>query len=471
MFAAKDYAYSIRLAMIYCLVWFVDFLDATSLNVTLPAIAQFFQINPAHTEWAIIGFLLSMTIGMSLSGWLGDHCGTRKIFLLSQCLYIFATLECGFAFNFFSLILGRLIQGFAAGMAIPLGMAALMRAMPQTHWAKTTSIMNMVTLFAPALGPIFGTYATSLIGWRWVFFLKLPICFFCLVLSLLWVRKEELPPKRDFDWPGFILGSLSLAGILWMFSEIGKWPHSFLLMVAAGSIFLGVLFILRQNRSRIPLFPLEIFKIRHFAIGNIIQSAANTIFLGANFIIALYLQKGLGLDLVATGWIMAAVTPGMILVQPFIGNLYNRLGPLPFIIPGLSLLSLSMVALVFTDWETSPYLLGFFVFCIGAASGMAQSANVTSIFSCLPHQYKGAGSSLYSLFKQISASFGVAISTMVLSIGMDMNGLSVIGQNSSSIAIFHACFAVLGSIPALALFFCFFIDNKKAVSETKLVDV
>ncbi len=464
MIENKSYIYGIRLAIIYSLVWFIDLLDASTLNVALAAIAGAFHIDPTHAEWAIVGFLLSMTIGISISGWLGDNYGTRPIFLLSQLIYIGSSIGCGFSFNISSLIFFRVLQGFAGGMAIPLGMAALMRAMPQSHWAKTTACMNMVTLFAPALGPLFGAYVTSLLGWRWIFFLKLPLSCFCFLLSVFWVEKEAKQARTKFDWPGFILGGLSLSGILWVFSEVGKSHFTFLLIAALVSVFLGILFIKIEKSSTAPLIPLSIFKNHHFAFGNLIQSAANTIFLGANFLIALYLQKGLGLDLVSTGWVMATITPGMILMQPLVGKFYNKLGPLPFIIPGLILLSLSTCAFALTSPSTSPYTLGALVFCIGAASSLAQTANVTSIFSSLSHQYKGAGSSLYSLFKQISASFGVALSTMVLSFGMNLHHPSLVDQ-AASLSIFHYCFIVLGSIPAISLIFCLFINNKKALQQ------
>jgi MFS family permease len=349
-------------------------------------------------------------------------------------------------------------------MAIPLGMSALMKAMPQSNWAKTSAYMNMVTLIAPALGPVFGAYITSLLGWRWIFFLKLPLSGVCYLLSLYWVEKEAANNKTKFDWRGFILGSLSLSGMLWVFSEVGKQDSRLLLMVVFLSLFLALLFIRVEKKSPTPLVPLPIFKIRHFSFGNLIQSAANTIFLGANFVIALYLQKGLGLDLVSTGWIMAAITPGMIVVQPLVGKFYNKIGPLPFIVPGLILLSFSTYSFAFTTPQTSAHTLALLVFCIGAASSLAQTANVTSIFTGLPNKYKGPGSSLYSLFKQMSASFGVALSTMVLSIGMTLNGSTSIGE-IHSISVFHACFIVLGSIPAIALICCKFINNKEALAQ------
>lgn len=463
----KSYDYGIRLAMIYSLVWFIDLLDASSLNVALPAIAQSFSIDPTSAEWAIVGFLLAMTIGIGISGWLGDNYGTRKIFLLSQLLYIGSSVGCGLSFELSSLIFFRILQGFAGGMAIPLGMAALMKAMPQAKWAKTSAYMNVVTLIAPALGPVFGAYVTSSLGWQWIFFLKLPLSFVCFLLSLYWVKQETVQESRKFDWMGFISGGLCLSGILWVFSEVGRMDSSFLMMMGILSVLCGLFFIKTEKKSGTPLIPLSMFKIRHFSFGNLIQSAANTIFLGANFLIALYLQKGLNLNLVTTGWIMAAITPGMLIVQPLVGRFYNKIGPLPFIIPGLILLSLSTYAFAFTTSQTPVYILGLLVFCIGAASSATQTANVTSIFSGLPHQYKGAGSSVYSLFKQISASFGVALSTMILSIGTTINPLTPV-NDVISIAVYHYCFIVLGSIPALALVCCRFIDNQQALGQIQM---
>lgn len=451
----KKYSYGLRLAIIYSLVWFIDLLDASTLNVTLPVIAESLNINPINAEWAIVGFLLSMTIGISISGWLGDSYGTRRIFLLSQLLYIVSSIGCGLSFNLLFLVMWRILQGFAAGMAIPLGMTALMRALPQSSWTKTRAYTNMVTLIAPAVGPIFGAYVTNLWGWRWIFFLKLPLSILCFFLSVYWVKVEVIQSRIKFDWKGFILGSLSVSGLLWTFSEIGKSSFTMLSILFSISLVFGLLFLKTEKNSLNPLVPLEIFQNQHFSFGNLIQSAANTIFLGANFLIALYLQQGLSFNLITTGWIMAAITPGLIIVQPIVGKYYNQLGPLPFIIPGLILLSLSTFAFAFTISETPVYVLGFLVFCIGASSSMAQTANVTSIFSGLPDKYKASGSSLYALFKQFSASFGVALSTMILSIS----------PFTKDITIFHTCFIAFSLIPILALLCCKRINNKKALSQ------
>lgn len=471
----ENYRYGILLSIIYGFVWFIDLLDASTLNVALPALAQAFSISPTEAEWAIIGFLLTMTIGMSISNWLADNFGTKTIFILAQALYIGSSIGCGFAQTILQLDAFRALQGFSGGMAIPIGMAALMRVMPRSKWAKTSSYMNMVTLIAPAMGPIFAGYVTGSLGWRWIFFLKLPLSFICLYLSIYWIRKDPKTETSKFDWLGFVLSSLSLTLILYVFSEIGKTEGSYLFLI--GLLILGILsgmlFIRVEKKAVSPLIPLAIFRFPHFSFGNLIQSAANTIFLGANFIIALYLQRGLGLDIVTTGWVMSAITPGMILTLPLVGKFYNKIGPLPFMLPGLVLLGLSTMAFAFVSSTTSPFILALLVFFEGAASSMVQTANVTSIFSGIPHKHKTTGSTLYSLFKQISASFGVALSAMVLSIGMKSKGLSLVSSEihpGQLLGPFHICFIVLGAIPLFAISFCYYINNKQALKETQTPD-
>lgn len=450
----KNLHYGKRLAVIYCLVWFIELLDSSSLNVALPSISLYFGILPQQAEWTIVGFLLSMTTGILLSGWLGKNFGTRFIFLLSQILYILSSISCGFSNNVEQLVLFRILQGFSAGMALPLGMAELMKVIPLSHRAKITASINTVTLFAPAVGPILGAYVTSLMNWRWIFFSKMPLSLLCLALSYFWVKKENVCSRSPFDWLGFIVGSTGVIGIMWVFSQIGKINGLYLFLFAIFCFGCLVQFIKIEKRISHPLVPLSLFSIKKFSYGNLIQSAANTIFLGANFLIAIYLQQGLGIDLVTTGWIMASITPGMVIVQPLVGKYYNVYGALPFIGTGLISLSLATYCFVFTTPQTSYILLGALIFLIGAASSMTQTANVTSIFSSIPDKHKGSGSSLYSLFKQLSASFGVALTTLILSITLPSNG-----SLTAEVSSFHYCFIVLGSIPLFSLYFFRFLKH------------
>ena len=132
----QNSSYGFRLAIIYSVIWFVDLLDATLLNVALPEISQYFLIDPTNAEWALIGFLLARVIGMLMSNPASTYFGSKRFFLIAAWLCSISSLACGLAPHFFELVLFRLFQGFAGGLMIPLGMQLLMSAMPQSKWVS-----------------------------------------------------------------------------------------------------------------------------------------------------------------------------------------------------------------------------------------------------------------------------------------------------------------------------------------------
>lgn len=465
----KSVAYGLRLAILYTLIWFVDLLDLSILNVALPSIAHIFHVDPTDAEWTIIGFTLAMTVSMAASGALGDRFGVKRLFLLSQALYIISSVACGAAQSLEQLIVFRILQGAAGGLIIPLGMATLLRVMPQKNWAKTSAYMNMVTLVAPAAGMLLAGYVTAYLGWRWLFFVKIPLSVFCFILSLFWVKESAREDLKTFDYQGFILSSISLTFLLLALSFVGKTAFSFstLLLFFIVSLVTLFLFVWRQLKAKHPLIVPSIFKSPFFTFGNAIQIAANLVFLGGTFIIAVFLQEGLHISLTATSWIMAMITPGMLLVMPFVAKLYNKKGPLPFMVPGLVLMSGAMLAFLFVDANTSYLWLAFLIFCEGIGSALTQTANVMAIFSEIKDSQKGGASSAYSLFKQIAASVGVAITTMIVSVALTQAGLVSLADATTwqVTSLFKPVFLFLGVVPLLALGLCLFIDNKKALKK------
>lgn len=457
--------YAIRLAILFTIIWFTDLLDAFALNVALPNIAQDFGITALAGEWVILGFLLTMTLAMPISGWIGERWGLRKAFTFTQVLYLLSSLGCGLAPELSYLIIFRLLQGLSAGLAIPLGLSSLMQEMPSHHWAKTTASMNMITLLAPALGPLMAGYVITILNWRWIFFLKLPLTLLSLILLFLWVKKGGEKKEHKLDTAGFFLGSIALLGLLYGISEFGKGQLSNKLSLGCiliGITFLG-LFLRAEKKARNPLIPLRIFKIKLFSFGNIIQCSANIIFLGANFIIALYLQKGLGIDIKSVGWIMAAITPGMFVTMPIIGKFYNRIGPKPFMLTGLLLLSASMFTLAFLPKTSSYYLFALIIFLEGFASALTQTPNVMAIFCDIPKELKNTGSALYSLFKQISASLGVALTILILTITAILSRQNLHSETLET-SLFIPCFIMLGTLPLASLICLRFINNKKVLT-------
>lgn len=467
--------YELRIAIIYAIVWFIDLLDASILNVALPSIAHAFGMSAPDAEWAIIGFLLALTIAIPVSSRMGDAWGVKKVFLGAQIVYTASSLACGAALSLQQLIMFRIIQGAAGGLLIPVGMTILMLSIPAIKWSTVTPRINMVTLIAPAMGPLVAGYIIDILSWRWLFFIKLPLLVACAVLSYLWVQEEKTKKgMQAFDWAGFVLLTMSLSALFMGLSEVGRGHLSSATIagLCGASIILGAAFLWVETKAQHPLILLEIFRYRLFTVGNIIQSAANMIFLGATFITGLYLQQGLGLDIVTTGWILAAITPGMLCALALVSRFYNTHGPLVLIMPGLVLMGLSMFGLTFVTAATSPFIIAFLIFCEGLASAMIQTPNVMAIFAPIPSSLKSDGSSIYALGKQLSATMGVALSTMTLSVTMNWYGVGDLAMAipGQAAALFYPSFYVLALVPLLALPLCLIYENKAALNFAKKED-
>jgi len=382
--------------------------------------------------------------------------------VLGQVCYIVGSILCGLAPTLPFLIFFRLVQGLGAGLTIPLAFALLITHLPKEKWAKTSSVVNLFSLLAPALGPIMAGYLLSISTWRMLFFAKLPISLACLVLTLIWVRKEKRQPMARFDWPGFLFISISVTLLLYVLTRVGKAADDYktLLLLAAFSFLSLLLFVVRAKKAKNPLIPLSLFRIPMFKVGNLLQVAANMITLGATFVLALYLESALHFSLITTGWLLATVTVGMITGLILVGSLYNRLGPLPFLIPGLIMLSLSMFGFLFVTPTTHYGIIAFLIFMEGFADTIVLGPTVMMMFKEIPDHLKCNATSLFSVCKQLSASLGVALSVLLLTLSMFSHHLDL--SSADNIILFRRCFILFGVIPLLALWLCKYIDNKKA---------
>ncbi len=463
----QDVRYGIRLFILYGIIWLIDLLDATLLNVALPVMALDFKIGTTEAQWALIGFLLATVIGMIISTPTSQLFGTRRIFLIAQWVYLLSSLACGIAVYFLELVLFRVFQGFAGGLAIALGMFLTLSVLPQVKWAKVGAWISFCTFIAPAMGPILTGYVTSYFHWRWLFLFKLPISLGAVVLSHYWVKNHIVEKKRfAFDWLGFIFATLGMCLFLITLTEFGK-PHfstALLAIFLLLAILCGVFFLWQEKRATHPLVPLKIFRYPLFTWGNIIQSTANLIFLGSTFLVSIYFQRSLNFSIILTGWILGSITLGMMSVMPLTAKFYNTWGPLPFIIPGLILLSGSMFALILVSPQTSPWLIVCIIFCEGAGAAAVKTSNFVAIFTGLPQPLKSPGSSLYSIFKQLAATVGIALSVLLLTMATDLIGIPYTAVHIPQKA-FYAPFAFLGLMPLLALPCCFRMNNKKAIQK------
>src|SRR5689334_11476194 len=189
----------------------MDLLDTTIINVALPTLGRKFDAGTTTLEWVVTGYLLSLAVWIPTSGWVGDRFGTKKTFMFALAMFTLGSALCGLAQSIEQLIAFRILQGVGGGMLTPVGMAMLFRAFPPQERASASAILAVPTLIAPMLGPILGGWLVDGPGWRWIFYINLPVgvAGFLAAALLLREHREERPGRFD-PW-GFLLSGGGLA--------------------------------------------------------------------------------------------------------------------------------------------------------------------------------------------------------------------------------------------------------------------
>ena len=191
------------MSVVFVAAMFMNIMDVTIVNVALPTIGHEFHVRPDSVDTVAIGYLVSLSIFIPASGWLGDRFGARRMLLISVVVFTGASALCGSAQSLGQLVTFRIIQGFGGGLMVPVGMALLFRTFPPSERVRASSILVIPTTVAPALGPVLGGLFVTELSWRWVFFVNVPIGVAAWVFGLLFLGRHRIPPAGAVRHPGF----------------------------------------------------------------------------------------------------------------------------------------------------------------------------------------------------------------------------------------------------------------------------
>lgn len=303
------------------------FIDATVVNVALPALQADLTASVPDVQWVIEAYSLFLAALLLVGGSLGDHYGRRRIFVIGIAIFAAASAWCGLATNIAQLITARAAQGIGAALLVPGSLAIISGAFREEERGRAIGTWSGFSAMTTALGPVFGGWLVDHISWRAVFFINIPLAIAVIVISL-WHVPESAGRKGALDWPGSILAALGLGALVFALTESTRLGFGHAAVVTA--MVIGVVglaaFFLVESRSRDPMLPLELFRSRTFAGANLLTLFLYSALGGAMFFLPLNLIQVQRYTPTQAGAAMLPFIVIMFLLSRWSGGLVHRYG-------------------------------------------------------------------------------------------------------------------------------------------------
>ncbi|APW40763.1 MFS transporter [Rhodoferax koreense] len=396
---------------------FMNVLDTSIANVSLPAIAGDLGVSPNQGTWVITSFAVANAIAVPLTGWLSQRFGQVRLFTASVILFVIASWMCGLAPNMTMLIAFRILQGFVAGPMIPLSQSLLLSSYPKALAGTAMAMWAMTTLVAPVMGPLLGGWITDNMTWPWIFYINIPVGIMAASASWMLYRKRETQTKRlPIDSVGLAL-LVIWVGALQIMLDKGKeldWFHS------AEVITLGVValvgfafFVAWELTEEHPVVDLRLFTRRNFWAGTIAISVGYGLFFGNVVLLPLWLQQFMGYTSTQAGFVLAPVGLMAIVLSPWVGKNVSKIDPRRF--ATFAFLVFALVLWMRSNFNTSANEATIMVPTIiqGVAMAFFFIPLLTITLSGLTPDRIPAASGLSNFVRITAGAFGTSIATTV----------------------------------------------------------
>ncbi len=416
------------LALAVCLVGgFMTLLDVSIVNVALPSIETSLSASQDQLQWVISGYALTFGLLLVPAGRLGDARGRRFMFMLALILFTAASALCGAAQSSTWLVGARLLQGLAGGLLTPQISALIQQLFSGRERGKAFGIFGSVVGISTAIGPVLGgaliqAFGTGT-GWRWVFFVNLPIGMVALPFALRLLpapSKEQREHKHDFDPIGVVLLGIGVVVLLLPFVQEQQWKSNVKwLLVPLALIVLGACLLWQRvyrARGHEPLVDLALYRRRSYAFGSIIITAYFAAFTPLFFLLTLFLQSGHGYSALLAGLSSISFAIGSAVSAILGGRVVHRFGrkltAFGLALVGIGLAAVLVVVHLYSGSEIG-WALAAPLLVAGIGSGLVISPNQAITLSEVPVAQAGTAGGLLQTGQRIGSAVGIAFAGSV----------------------------------------------------------
>ncbi len=432
--------------LVVAMAFLMEQLDSTIINTAVPDIARNLQVTPLQMSLAVAAYVLAVAIFIPISGWFADRYGARPIFVAALTIFTLGSVLCGVAQNFTMLVVMRVVQGLGGAMMTPVGRLILLRSFPRSELMTAMTWMTLPAVTGPVIGPLLGGLLTTYLSWRWIFYVNLPFGLIGIALALRFIN---LPPETGtgkFDIAGFLMVGGGLGLLQFGLENVSRPIVSPTVMTAAlvAAIALLIGFWLYARRKEAPAVDLTLFRGRAFRVGSLAGGLCRVGINGVPFLLPLMLQVGFGLSPIGSGSITFIGSAGAIIIRSQLNKLVRRHGFRIVLVTSSVAGSVALVGFSLMEPQTPHWILLLWVFFFGLTRSAQFMTSNTLSYSEMPDSHLSRATSLGGALQQLSVSFGVSLSALLL---------ALVSAHSHTLtpARFHEVFLLTAIVPLLAI--------------------
>ncbi|MGB4778149.1 MDR family MFS transporter [Microbacterium sp.] len=391
---------------------FLSSLDQTVFSTALPTIVG--ELGGVdHMLWVTTGYLVAATIMMPIYGKLGDTIGRKGLFLGALGVFLVGSVIGGLAPDMLWLIVARVVQGIGGGGLMILAQAIIADIVPVRDRGKYMGIMGAVFGLSSVVGPLLGGWFTEGIGWRWAFWINVPIGILAIVIAAIALKLPKHESTVRFDVWGTLTMAVAVTSIILVASWGGgehDWDSPLIVGLIVSAVVFSALFVLAEWRAQEPLIPLRVFKNRNFVLSTAAGLFIGVAMFGTIAYLPTYLQMVTGVNATGSGLMMISMVVGLMGTALPTGFLASKTGRYKWMpIASMIVLAIGMWLLSTLTVETPIWVLLGYIFIMGAGIGLGMQILVLVVQNAFPDSEVGMATASNNFFREIGASLGGAI--------------------------------------------------------------
>jgi DHA2 family multidrug resistance protein len=393
---------------------FMEVLDTTVVNVSLPHIAGSLSATNDEATWTLTSYLVANAIILPMTGWLAGRFGRKRLLMMSVTGFTVASFLCGLAPSLPFLILCRVIQGACGGGLQPLSQAILLESFPPEKRGQAMAFWALGIVVAPMLGPVAGGWLTDNYSWRWVFYINVPIGVIALILTEVFIFDPHYlrRQKTGIDYWGIGLLTVGIGSLQVMLDkgQEDDWFGSRFIVTLGVLAAVGLTgLIIRELTTEHPILDLTVFKYTSFAIGTFLMTFIGFVLYGSTVLLPLLMQVILGYTATHAGITNLPRGLASFFIMPIVGRMIAKFD-------NRKLLGIGLIASAYAMWELSRFSLDVAsrdfwwpLLVQGAALGFVFVPLTTITNGGIPNERMGNATSIFNLMRNIGASIGIAM--------------------------------------------------------------